>query len=333
MAEGEIYNIAITPNSAYANYLIVFLQSLLVESNSDKTFRIFVIYNQLTGSEIEMIKKFVEEHNSLVEFLYVDGEKYKVFPAMERLTVETYFRLEVQDIIPKDVKRLLYLDVDMLICKDISELYHTDFEDKYLVACGFSPKCEQGPEFNAGMLLMNLEKIRAEYTFDSYVQLAKKLNMNFYADQGLLNTLFGENGTKYVSKQLYNFTSPFYRKFRAEIDREGFCLDDIVILHFAGPGIRPWQAYFDENDIALLGEKNLLQVAAAAGYILDDTYMELQERWWHAASQTNVYDDLKNSMYYMKSNIYEQILKKAVETKDYTIGYKIMSLIRRFFKR
>lgn len=325
----EIYNIAVTPNSAYVNYLVVFFQSLIVDSNPDKKFHIFVIYNQLKEDEIELLRNFVESRGSMIDFIYIDGEKYQVFPEMERLTVETYFRLEVQDVIPRDVHRLLYLDVDMMVCKDIDELYHMDFEDNYLIACGFSPRCEKGPEFNAGMLLMNLDKIRAEYSFQRYVEEGKKLGMNFYADQGLLNHLFGDCGTKYVEKQLYNFTSPFYRKYKSEVDAQGFSMEDIVIIHFAGPGIRPWQAYFDEQDKRLLEEKNLRDISAASGFILDDIYMELQRRWWECASKTNVYRNLLNDMYRKKSEIWAAILDKTIHTKDYEFGYRIMKILRK----
>ena len=43
--------------------------------------------------------------------------------------------------------------------------------------------------------------------------------------------MFGDTGTRYVSKQKYNFTCSFYRKFKNEIVKEtpDFTLDDIVI--------------------------------------------------------------------------------------------------------
>lgn len=333
--EHEMYNIAVTPNSAYFNYLIVLFQSLLVESNPDKKFHIFVLYNQLKQEEMDCAKKYVEQKGSIIDFIYIDGEKYKVFPEIERLSVETYFRLEVQDLLPKDVDRLLYLDVDMLVCGDIDKLYHIDFGDKYLVACGFSPKCEQGDEFNAGMLLMNIMRLREELSFERYVKIAKSLNMNFYADQGLLNYYFGKDGTIYVPKVIYNFTSPFYRKFKKEIlqDNPNFSFDDIIIIHFAGPGLRPWQANFSNEEFEKLSKGNVLDIIASKGYILDETYLAIQRKWWEIASDTPVYEELLNGMYKKKSEIFETWIEALLESKEYRWGHRILKNIRKIVKR
>lgn len=329
-SQEEIYNIAVTPNSAYFNYLIVLFESLL-ESNSDKKFRIFVLYHQLTAEEMEFATSYVEQKGSLIEFIYIDGEKYQVFPEVERLSVETYFRLEVQDLLPADVHRLLYLDVDMLVCGDLEKLYHMDFGEKYLVACGFSPKCEKGDEFNAGMLLMNIDKLRKELSFEKYVEIAKSLNMNFYADQGLLNYYFGENGTIYVPKAIYNFTSPFYRKFKKEIVSENpeFTFDDIVIIHFAGPGLRPWQASFSSEEYRVLSKGNLLDIMASKGYILDDVYMAILKKWWDIAKKTPVYKELQLGMSLKKNELMGQWMDALLESKEYRLGYRIMRRVRK----
>jgi lipopolysaccharide biosynthesis glycosyltransferase len=329
--QGNLYNIAVTPNSAYFNYLIVLFESLLVESNPDKKFHIFVLYHQLMDEEIALATDYVTQKGSMIDFIYIDGEKYKVFPKVTRLSVETYFRLEVQDLLPPEVDRLLYLDVDMLVCGDIEKLYHTDFDGKYLVACGFSPRCEKGDEFNAGMLLMNIEKLRKELSFERYVEIAKSLNMNFYADQGLLNYYFGENGTIYVPKVIYNFTSPFYRKFRNAIVDEypEFTFDDIVIIHFAGPGFRPWQASFSEEEYRILSKGNLLDIMATKGYILDDVYMDILKKWWDIAKNTPVYNKLLLEMSLKKNEILEQWLDVLAESKEYRIGYRIMRMLRK----
>lgn len=327
----ELYNIAVAPNSGYVNYTIVLMESLF-ESNPGKKFRFFVLYSQLKEEEMELMEKFVSDNNSVVEYIHIDVEKYKVFQWKERFSVETYFRLELQDILPEEIERVLYLDGDMIVCSDIEELYHMDFEDKYLIACGFSPRCERGDEFNAGMILFDMKKMRKDITFEKYVDLAEKLNGNFYQDQGLLNEMFGDTGTRYVSKQKYNFTCSFYRKFKNEIVKEtpDFTLDDIVIMHYAGPGIRPWQVRFEKEDEKLLQKKNVLDMFSLKGYIVDELYLSLVKRWWKVAENTPVYQILLNQMYQKKSEIYREIFEVAVDSKDYSIGYSIMKKLRKF---
>lgn len=327
----QIFNIVFTTNGAYANYLIVLLESIF-KTNADKQFHFFTLYNSLTEEEKQRLSDYVHKNNAQIDFFYITGEKYKVFQVEERFTVETYFRLEIQDLLPQDVERVLFLDTDMIVCRDLQELYELDFEDKYLIACGFSPRCERGDEFNAGMILYNIKKMRENHiSFESYVELAEKMNGNFYLDQGLLNEMFGETGTKYIWKQKYNFTCPFYRKYREEIMKEtpGFSLDDIVVLHYPGPGIRPWQALLTQEDFANLKKCQLLDAFAMRGYIIDELYISVLERWWKFAEKTPVYDELLTEMYRMKSKIYEDVLLAVTETKGYQLGNRLLKLPKR----
>jgi lipopolysaccharide biosynthesis glycosyltransferase len=274
----------------------------------------------------------VDSNGETLEFVFIDREKYHVFQWKERFSVETYFRLEIQDVLPKDIDRVLYLDIDMIVNKDISDLYELDFEDNYIAACGFSPNCERGDEFNAGMILFNMDKMRRDISFETYVALAQKLDGNFYQDQGLLNAQFGENGTKYLPKQMYNFTCAFYRKYKKELEPD-FRLEDAVIIHFPGPGIRPWQARWEANDRKMLGRNNLQDVAASDGYLLDEVYYTLQEKWWRAAEKTTCYEQLLNEMYRKKCEIITSILDKTMETREYRYGYRILKILRKFKRR
>lgn len=325
------YNIAIAPNGVYVNYSIVLLQSLF-DTNQGKDFRIFVMYHSLTEEEKQRLTDFVQAHGARCEFVYIDGEKYKkVFEWKERFSVETYFRLEIQDVFPKDLERVLYLDVDMIVNRDIDELYQMDLEGKYLAACGFSAKCERGDEFNAGMILFDMEKMRRDITFDTYVKLAEKLHGDYYQDQGLLNAQFGDTGTKYVWKQKYNFTCAFYRKYQDAVQKElpGFTVDDAVVLHYPGPGIRPWQAAFSREEYEQLRDNGVLELLAMQGFIVDDLYMKLLTIWWDYAKKTPVYEELQSDMYRMKSELLEKTLLATVHTTSYKIGRKIVRLIKR----
>lgn len=326
-----IYNIAIAPNGVYVNYSIVLLQSLF-DTNPSKEFRIFVMHCSLTEEEKNRLVAFGNSRNAKIEFVYIDGEKYKkVFEWKERFSVETYFRLEIQDVFPKDLDRVLYLDGDMIINRDIDELYQIDLEGKYLAACGFSPRCERGDEFNAGMILFDMEKMRADITFDTYVKLAEKLNGDYYQDQGLLNAQFGDTGTKYVWKQKYNFTCAFYRKYKEEVIKElpGFNIGDAVVLHYPGPGIRPWQAMITREEFEQFKSNGVLELLAMQGYIVDELYMKLLTIWWDYASKTPVYEELLHGMYRMKSELLEKTLLATVNTTSYKLGRKIVRIIKR----
>lgn len=330
--QSSIYNIAIATDKNYLKYTIVVMQSLF-ESNKDKIFCFYILYNELDEADIAILNDLTKRYNAMLMPLYIDGARYENFPTQKRLPVEAYFRLDLQRVLPSDVEKILYLDCDVLVCGDIAELYNLDIQDKYLAACGFGVDCKAGDEFNSGVLLMNLKKFREDITFETYREIAERLNGNFYMDQELLNIQFAESGTKYVEKYLYNFTAPFYRKFKKDIlkKRTDFDLSEVVIIHFAGPGIRPWQIRIFEEDMKLLGKKNLLEVAAAKGYVIDRLFYEMQNMWWDIAQKTPIYDELKNDMQCNKSDFYAKMIDALAESKEYTIGYKLLRNIRNLY--
>jgi lipopolysaccharide biosynthesis glycosyltransferase len=101
--------------------------------------------------------------------------------------ITTYLRLFTPYIIPQDRERFLYLDVDMILLDDISKLWHTELGDKMFAAVpdlaktvsnewggitnykelGFHPDT---PYFNAGMLLIDPFKWRAEDISNKVIQ-------------------------------------------------------------------------------------------------------------------------------------------------------------------
>lgn len=325
-----IYNIAIAPNKPYVKYMLVLMESLF-ETNRDKNLCFYVLYNELEENDRNLIEKFARQNDAEIRFVYVDKNVFADFPMEERFSIEAYFRLAVQDVLPEEVERLLYLDCDMMVTSDIGDLYNQSLDGKYFAACGFSPRCESGGEFNSGMLLFDMNKMRKDISLETYRLLTKRLNKDFYLDQALLNEQFKKDGVKYIWKQKYNFTCPFFRKYETRIMDElpSYSFDDIVIVHFAGPGIRPWQMLISHDELENLNKKNLLDLFSAKGYILDELYIGFLEKWWEYAEKTPCYEELFKEMQQKKNDIYSEILTAAVDSKEYSIGYFLLQIPRR----
>lgn len=329
--KSEVYHIVAAPNDKYMRYTLVLFESIFV-TNPGKHFHFHVLHSRLGKERMDQVTEYVTARGGEITFICVDESKYRELPSMtDRISIETYFRLEIQDLLPEEVERALYLDGDMIVCGDLAELYHTDFEGNSIAACGFSARCEQGGEFNAGMILFNLKQMRGTITFETYRSLAERMEEGYYMDQGLLNELFGKDATKYVWKQRYNFTCPFYRKFKKQIETEdaSFTLDDVVVMHYTGPGIRPWEAEFTPEEIEGIKKKNLRDIFASNGILLDDLYFRFLSKWWEHAANTPVYEELKHDMYESKSRILSDALLKTIDTKEYAVGYRILRLARK----
>jgi lipopolysaccharide biosynthesis glycosyltransferase len=126
----------------------------------------------------------------------------------------TYFRLALPQLAPESVDRLIYLDSDLIVVGDIAELWRQNLNgfpvgavsdagiDGVVYEEGFDarPFAERwqlapgpGRYFNAGVLLIDLAKVRAEGLFDKALAFAEKHAGTLpYSDQDALNhTLWG----------------------------------------------------------------------------------------------------------------------------------------------
>lgn len=140
-------------------------------------------------------------------------------------TPYTLLRL-MADLVPEIPEKILYLDIDMMIAKDLSELYNTDIS-KYEYA---AVKEKYGSVFiwpdyiNAGMLLLNMNKIRETRLLEKARYLIKNKKMLF-ADQ---DAIYRSTTKKLLLPRKYNEQSKFNR-------------EDTVICHFCKRLI--WRPY------------------------------------------------------------------------------------------
>lgn len=124
-------------------------------------------------------------------------------------TPYTLLRL-LADKVPEIPEKILYLDIDMMADGDISELYNTDISEYEYAAV----KEKYGSVFirpdyiNAGMLLLNMNKIKETGLFEKARALLKKRKLIF-ADQ---DAIFWSTTKKLILPRKYNEQSKFNRK-------------------------------------------------------------------------------------------------------------------------
>lgn len=131
-------------------------------------------------------------------------------------TPYTLLRL-LADLVPDMPDKLLYLDIDMMAGDDISKLYNIDIEDYEYAAVKEKYGCWLiRPDYiNAGMLLLNMKKIRETKLLQKARDLLKKKKLLF-ADQ---SAIYWNTEKKKLLPRRFNEQSKFNRK-------------DTVICHF-----------------------------------------------------------------------------------------------------
>jgi len=246
-------NILVSLDSNYLKPLRVMLKSLFL-NNVNEEFCIYLMHTSLLPEEIEDLKRYISANKSRLEVIYVDENYFHDAPVPFHYTKEMYFRLLAFQLLPHDLKRILYLDPDILVINPIRELYDTEF-DGYMFAAAYHDKLSLkelnkirlfpysiDAYYNSGVLLMNLESLRqnvdAQDIFKFVEENRPKLIM---PDQDILNALFAKQ-IKTIDGKKYNYDARYYHYYK--LARNGlYDMDHIiyntVIIHFCGKK-KPW---------------------------------------------------------------------------------------------
>lgn len=200
-------------NDSYVPYLAVALKSLIENTSRERNYDLIVLHTDITEeNQARLTHELVHTENVSLRFKNVAPiyNKYKDYDlrVFDQLSVETYFRFFIQDIMP-DYDKAIYLDSDLTVLADVAELYDTPLGDNLLAAVrdadsagafnGDSAdyKLYQLKEmklekpfdyFNAGVLVINLSEMRKSFEVDEVVRFAESKKWHFL-DQDVLNML------------------------------------------------------------------------------------------------------------------------------------------------
>lgn len=258
-------NILFSSDDNYARHMGVAIISILQHNRDVERIRFYVINNQITLSNLEKLEMVVNEYEnaeiSFIPFKYI--EKHLHLSLSWPISLSSYARLFVGELLPIEVERVLYLDCDIVIKDSLSSLWEIDLQGRSLGAIqdtipsktkasvGLLP---QQPYFNAGVLLIDLRRWRIAGIGQKCLEFidAHKGCVNHH-DQGVLNGIF--NGAWIRLPLRFNVMTVHYmisqtkvRKFYKD-DAVFYDLAEIngaisnpVILHFT-PSFtnRPWE--------------------------------------------------------------------------------------------
>ncbi len=179
-------------------------------------------YTAIEDDQIEFLNKVVKSKNPKNNVKKIDvTEMYeKEFGYCKNenayCTPYTLLRL-LADLIPEIPEKILYLDIDMMAGDDIIKLYNIDITNYEYAAVREKYGCIFiWPDYiNAGMLLLNMKKIKETKLLEKARNLIRNKKMLF-ADQ---DAIYRSTTKKLLLPRIYNEQSKFNKK-------------DTVICHF-----------------------------------------------------------------------------------------------------
>jgi len=217
----NIINILVSSDSNFLPILGVMLHSLVTarQGINRLSIHLFCHRESLDSIMLERLEKQLSKYSNVNLYL-ADVSNY---PEISQLHLgngyvpATYYRLLAPILLPH-LEKVLHLDCDLIINDDIAELYDTDLGNNLVAACKdtdvighvFAPInnyreylnergiTEMSCYFNAGVLLMNLEKMRVEELCPQMVQYAQTHDCRL-VDQDVLN-YFCQGRTRYLDK-------------------------------------------------------------------------------------------------------------------------------------
>ena len=172
-------------NDNYCPHCCTTMVSIL-ENNGNLFFEFYLLSDYISPENRQKLDCLNQQYDHFqIHYVKVDNTIFKQFDLnIQYITPQTYYRYAIAEWFPQ-LDKALYLDCDLIVKGSLEELWHTDISD-YLCAgvpdlwienIYYKPEIKLQPHecyINAGVLLLNLKKMRAEHTYQTLCQTTEQ---------------------------------------------------------------------------------------------------------------------------------------------------------------
>ncbi len=247
-------NLAIAADDNYAQHAGITLTSILHHHDSPKELEVAVLSLGISSSNKSKLQLVSQKYGCKLNIYEIDDERIGNLAGRRYISNAMYCRLLLPQILPEQVKKVAYLDTDILVRANLRELWDAytgqfpaaavpDYAmgANWVQSLGFNSSKSY---FNSGVMLINLEKWRAEGIGEQCISLLQNNTGRYkFPDQDALNlTLKGQwqslplkwNVTKGI------FLQSWKRSKRRSLSPEQIeALTRPAIVHYSG-AYKPW---------------------------------------------------------------------------------------------
>ena len=252
------YDIAFGIGEGYVPHLGAAIASI-VRCTPDARIRFIILHDGIPLPRQAKIEAIAPD----AEFVWthiIDGD-VPDFADHGHFNRTTLFRFQLERLAPADCKRAIYLDADLIVMRDLRELFAIDLGqaalgaavdagaaiDRIIVPSKFAQRWGLSPRysyFNAGVLLLDLERIRSERMFSEAERFLAQHQRDLpFNDQDALNWRFWGlwAGLPPAWNVQYDMVVPWLA--RDLPDELRVHSQQPALVHFTGPG-KPWTPGF-----------------------------------------------------------------------------------------
>ncbi|MBB4253719.1 lipopolysaccharide biosynthesis glycosyltransferase [Rhizobium anhuiense] len=247
-AKQRLGPIVFAVDAAYAVPLATALRSIAENNQSAWPLNIHVIHEGI-GEEIKRLifdslpaNSAVIQWHPIATLSFANG--FSTRPGVSRMT---FARILLPQFLPQTCNRALYLDGDILVLTALEQLWNIDLGEAVIGAVpdywldnvvSIGPSATGGPRveryFNAGILLIDLEKWRNERITERSLEYLDRFPTTEYSDQDALN--FACDGKWKILNRAWNFQfEPTQAIARIALEQK------LAIVHFV-TNVKPWKS-------------------------------------------------------------------------------------------
>ena len=237
--------------------LVVCVQSIVENASPDVCYDIVVLAHNFGENYSSLLRSIAAGKDNIsirvhdvAPFLQTwDMSRLKTG---HRLSLATYYRLFMPELM-RDYHKIIYIDGDTVVLEDLAVLYGHDVSEYYAGAVrdyniirdmslsfrrhvqGLLNMEDTGAYFNAGVLLLNLDRIRRDFSLAFFMEQAELKGAKHH-DQDVLNSLFYGNVL---------FLPPRYNSMWQDealygpVEGGRDAVERPAIVHYPGGG-KPW---------------------------------------------------------------------------------------------
>jgi lipopolysaccharide biosynthesis glycosyltransferase len=232
-------------------HLAVTLLSLF-ETHANVEVEVFFILFDVPASEVQRIDALCREFKNIKTYFqpYTIHDAHR-FPVTGHVSIATYARVFLTDLLPSSWEKVIYLDCDLIVRRSFAAIWETDLTGVAIAGVrepGNSRHAEleipeSAPYLNAGVLLINLAFWRENgvqaQLLSFILRHPEKLRLH---DQDVLNACLNRQSLQLPDS--WNVTHIFYLgPYRDLLGMRGSDLlklqQDPAVVHFTGP-TKPW---------------------------------------------------------------------------------------------
>lgn len=252
-------NILLSTDNNYVMPTGVLMHSISI-NNQENVCYYLMINESFSNENKNTLQQIANQYGNQISFHAITDDLIKVLPfgkdnMPRHVSIATYYRLFVAQVLPKGVNKVIYMDGDMIVRGSLDELWNTDLknyaiaavhdmdEQKHIASDRLPYPMETG-YFNAGMQLINVDYWRKHDCLSVFMSFLKEhADKIVYHDQDVLNSCLYDK-KKWVPLT-YNFQNGFlynceHKDYLAELQDE---IDETkynpVVIHYSTYR-KPW---------------------------------------------------------------------------------------------